>query len=234
MQFPIGNPFTYPTNTWQELNWDPAVGSDDFYHFCSNVTNSKASKNVTAVDSALSKYTNGEKWTGLGNWAKYVKEVVIPTCPAGESLNSNQCFGTQNATYWANTALDPTGTRPYLWQSCTELCVVLTLLACSAADPAMSAAESTPVRVNIADMSAPSDFLPPIAEAAPKGRRSLISRVLQPDHTQQWCKWAFPAGKYASIPSSPDTARWNKYGGFSFAADRLAFVDGGEDPWQYV
>lgn len=77
------------------------------------------------------------------------------------------------------------------------------------------------------------DLTPFVAEAAPKGRQSLISRTLQTDHTQQWCKWAFPDGKYAKLPSSPDTSRWNKYGGFEIAADRLALVDGGEDVWLY-
>lgn len=72
------------------------------------------------------------------------------------------------------------------------------------------------------------------AEAAPEGRPSLISRVIQPSHSQQWCEWAFPPGKYSSIPKSPDVERWNSRGGYEIAADRLALVDGGEDPWAYA
>jgi len=45
---------------------------------------------------------------------------------------------------------------------------------------------------------------------------------------QQWCNWAFPPGKYNSIPPTPDLDRYNKYGGVNLRADRLAFIDGGK------
>lgn len=31
--FPLGGPMNYPTNTWQELNWNPAYSSPDFWIF---------------------------------------------------------------------------------------------------------------------------------------------------------------------------------------------------------
>lgn len=43
---------------------------------------------------------------------------------------------------------------------------------------------------------------------------------------QQWCDWAFPKGKYNSIPPTPNLDRWNDYGGYDVQADRLAHVDG--------
>lgn len=58
------------------------------------MTSSKSSKNASSADWALSKYTDGEQWTGLGGWADYVKKVVLPLCPPGDSLDSNDCFGT--------------------------------------------------------------------------------------------------------------------------------------------
>ena len=85
----------YPTNTWQELNWYPAYGSDDFFLFCSNVTNINAPENITSVDNVLANYTNGEPWTNLGNYAQYVKEVLLPLCPSAD-FDSTACFGTQN------------------------------------------------------------------------------------------------------------------------------------------
>ena len=65
----MGGPFNYPTNTWQELNWDPEYGSNDFWLFCTNVTNLEAPESVTSVDYALSETTNGAPWPNLGNYA---------------------------------------------------------------------------------------------------------------------------------------------------------------------
>lgn len=96
----------YPTNTWQELNWYPAYGSNDFFDFCSNVTNTKAPENVTSIDYALADYTNGEPWTNLGNYANYVKEVLVPLCADGD-INNSACFGTQNGSSHSGKARVP-------------------------------------------------------------------------------------------------------------------------------
>jgi hypothetical protein len=85
----------YPGNTWQELNWNPAAGSDDFWYFCQNVTNLDAPENVTSVDYSLANYTNNEPWTNLGNYANYIKLYLLPLCEDGD-YNSSACFGTQN------------------------------------------------------------------------------------------------------------------------------------------
>ncbi|EUC29559.1 hypothetical protein COCCADRAFT_106222 [Bipolaris zeicola 26-R-13] len=118
--FPLGGPISYPTNTWQELNWFPRDGSDDFWHFCSNITNPNPPASQLATDTALSAHSNGEPWTGLGNYAAYIKTVVLPLCTTGR-INSTDdgCFSTQNATFYA----DPTNTntRSYLYSTCTEI-----------------------------------------------------------------------------------------------------------------
>ena len=59
--FAVGGPFFYPTNTWQELNWEPEYASDDFWLFCNNITNLDASHNTTQTNYALSQYTSGEE-----------------------------------------------------------------------------------------------------------------------------------------------------------------------------
>ena len=200
--FPIGGPFFYPTNTWQELGWDPSFGSDDFWHFCTNVTNLYAPESITAVDYALSNYTNGEPWTNLGNYVYYVKNFVVDQhCPSEELINTPTCFGTQNITYWADSS--NTMDRSYLYSACTESGTY---------------------------------------QAAPETGPSLLSRVIKGDYTQQWCSWAFPPGKYNSIPASGPNVTWynmysdsddpsNPYGSFDFHADRLAFVSGSQDVW---
>ncbi|KAK5113436.1 hypothetical protein LTR85_010864 [Meristemomyces frigidus] len=115
--FPLGGPMNYPTNTWQELVWDPAQGSDDFWLFCTNVTNLDAPENITQVDYALAQYTDGEPWINLGKYANYIKQYLIPICD-GAPIDSTECFGTQDASYWADTS--NSGSRSYLYSTCTE------------------------------------------------------------------------------------------------------------------
>jgi hypothetical protein len=156
--FPIGGPFLYPTFTWQELYWNPARGHEDFFYFCRNVTDVDASANTTKIDYDLAKYTGGEPWTNLGNYAAYIKRVVLPLCASGD-YNSPSCFGTQHPEFWANTT--STATRSYLYTTCTEF-------------GAYQAAQ-------------------------PDGKKSLISRVIDADYTQEWCNWAFPKGMFELI-----------------------------------
>ncbi|KAF2704383.1 hypothetical protein K504DRAFT_390113 [Pleomassaria siparia CBS 279.74] len=189
--FPIGGPMNYPTNTWQELNWNyPHAGSEDFYDFCGNVTNPNPPEVINDVDYALANYTHGEAWTGLGGYADYVKKTLIPQCESGRIDSTDVgCFGTQNQTFYA----DPTngGARSYLYSTCTEQG----------------------------------------AYQVAKKHNSLISRALQIPYTQQWCTWAFPPGKYNSIPPTPDLDSYNKYGGYNIQAPRLALIDGEADVW---
>lgn len=94
--YPVGGPFDYPTETWQELSWqDPDT---TFWDFCHAVTDIDSPANVTAVDTQLAKYTNGSAWTNLGNYAQYVKDVILPTCPSG-NYASGECFGQGNGEF---------------------------------------------------------------------------------------------------------------------------------------
>jgi hypothetical protein len=101
------------------LNWSPLYGSEDFWHFCSNVTNLNPPKNVSSVDTALANYSSGEAWVGLGSYAEYVKRVLLPACESGRIGSTDPgCFSTQNETFYA----DPTNgaARSYLYSTCTE------------------------------------------------------------------------------------------------------------------
>ncbi|KAI1179941.1 peptidase S28 [Nemania sp. FL0916] len=189
--YPIGGPFYYPYYTWQEINWNPAYDHQDFFDFCTNLTDYQAPAEVTAVDKSMAKYTHGEPWTNLGNYAAWMKRVILPLCPSGD-YDSSECFGTQHPDWWANTTNGDE--RSWLYTTCTEFGAY--------------------------------------QAAAPKGQKSLLSRVVNATYTQEWCNWAFPKGKYNKIPPSPDSARWNSYGDFGLRADRLLFVDGSADPWQ--
>ncbi|KAI1267834.1 extracelular serine carboxypeptidase-like protein [Xylariaceae sp. FL1019] len=188
---PIGNPGSYLVDTWQELNWNSTYGARDFFWFCGNITDIDAPREVTDADYALSNYTKGEPWVGLGGWGNYMKKYVLPVaCPSGD-YNSFDCWGTQHPEAWA----DVTKSRSYLWTSCAEQGLYID---------------------------------------APKEGPSLISRVVDTSYEQQWCTWAFPPGEYNSVPPTPNVTVYNSYGDFNFSADRLAFIDGDQDPWNYV
>ncbi|KAH8167179.1 hypothetical protein CIB48_g1093 [Xylaria polymorpha] len=97
---PIGNPGNYLSNTWQELNWNSSYGSQ-----------------ISEVDYALSNYTKGEPWVGLGGYADYIKKHTLPLCKSGK-YNSHDCWGTQNKSAWAD--ITNSAGRSYLYTSCTE------------------------------------------------------------------------------------------------------------------
>ena len=105
--YPVGGPYDYPTDTWQELSWqDP---NTQFWLFCSNVTDIDAPANVTAVDEYFAQYTNGEAWENLGNYANYIKEVILPTCPSGDYA-SGDCFGQGDGKALAHSCCKHAGT----------------------------------------------------------------------------------------------------------------------------
>ncbi|KAF7516693.1 hypothetical protein G7054_g14050 [Neopestalotiopsis clavispora] len=114
---PIGNPGFYLAATWQELNWNASYGADDFFEFCGNVTDVNAPENITQVDYTFANYTNGQPWDGLGGYADYIKKYLLPNCFNGD-YNSNDCWGTQNASWWADVS--SSSTRSYVYTSCTE------------------------------------------------------------------------------------------------------------------
>lgn len=43
---------------------------------------------------------------------------------------------------------------------------------------------------------------------------------------------SFPPGEYFSIPKLPNVTSVNELGDFGIAADRLAIIDGEQDPWR--
>jgi Serine carboxypeptidase S28 len=143
---------------FQEINWNPSRAHEDFFYFCRNVTNGDAPANITSVDHELAQYTNGQSWTNLGNYAAYIKQVVLPLCATGD-YNSPECFGTQHPSFWANTT--NSADRSYLYTTCTEFGAY--------------------------------------QAAYPHGQKSLISRVIDTNYTQEWCNWAFPKGTSYSI-----------------------------------
>ncbi|KAK4050979.1 hypothetical protein OIV83_003108 [Microbotryomycetes sp. JL201] len=63
---------------------------------------------------------------------------------------------------------------------------------------------------------------------------SIVSRLLTTEYTSKLCRLAFAPGKLNSVPSRPNIDAINQWGSFDLECDRLAFVDGSEDPWLYA
>ncbi|KAM0790107.1 hypothetical protein ACM66B_005434 [Microbotryomycetes sp. NB124-2] len=63
---------------------------------------------------------------------------------------------------------------------------------------------------------------------------SIVSRLLTTEHTSKLCRLAFEPGKRNSVPSRPNVTAINQWGSFDLEYDRLAFIDGAEDPWIYA
>jgi hypothetical protein len=112
-----GNPVSYDANSYQEIVWNPEFGSQDFFDFCRNVTNVNPPANVAQVDWQLANYTDNQPWVNLGNYAAYIKRVILPVCTSG-AYNSFDCFGTQHPKQWAST--NNTELRSYFYNSCIE------------------------------------------------------------------------------------------------------------------
>ncbi|KAG9098271.1 hypothetical protein FS749_004258 [Ceratobasidium sp. UAMH 11750] len=70
-------------------------------------------------------------------------------------------------------------------------------------------------------------------QGAPPNRAypSIVSRQLTLEYTSAICRQAFPAGAHFSVPAWPNVSVVNSLGDYGLAADRLAFIDGDEDPW---
>ncbi|KEP49622.1 serine carboxypeptidase S28 [Rhizoctonia solani 123E] len=64
-----------------------------------------------------------------------------------------------------------------------------------------------------------------------KAHPTIVSRRLTLEYTSAICKQAFPPGTHIVVPEWPNVTVVNALGDYGLAADRLAFIDGDEDPW---
>ncbi|KZT61024.1 hypothetical protein CALCODRAFT_491674 [Calocera cornea HHB12733] len=193
-----------PLGAWQGKNWDPeaARGGERWDAFCERLT--------TGVGKGTGRLA---VWRALRNYAKYIKDVEIASCPEGMSveevsspipihrpaapysafcmLTRPQCLGTSDPTKFQNTSLSETW-RAWTFQVCTEWGYFMAA--------------------------------PPYA--------SIVSQYLQVDYTAANCQAAFPNGDRFIIPAWPNVTVVNELGSYGIAAERLALIDGEWDPWR--
>jgi len=112
--FTLSGPMSYPANTWHELSW-VTFGSNDFFDFCSNVTNIDTLANIPPLIARDRNTPAPISW--FGGYAVYLKDVVKPGCASGD-YNNSLCFGTLNASFWVDTA--SSASRSYRYLICIE------------------------------------------------------------------------------------------------------------------
>lgn len=111
---------------WQSRNWDPAVGSNAFAEYSSNLTStsllypattSKRDEVVSLI--AAGGYNASETLvTQFLNYIGYINLTQVAPCVA-ENASQDQCFSTHNSTFYAQDDLSQTW-RLWVYQYCTE------------------------------------------------------------------------------------------------------------------
>ncbi|WWC72992.1 uncharacterized protein I206_106956 [Kwoniella pini CBS 10737] len=101
-----------PLGYWQAKNWDPKVGSSEFYNFCDSLTAGGASHKIGLIKVPAS----------IVNYGKYIKEKVVIRCPRSEGKPASdieECFGTAEDSKFRETDLEQTW-RLWIFQVCTQ------------------------------------------------------------------------------------------------------------------
>lgn len=113
-----------PLGYWQGRNWDPAVGNNEFFHYCDVITstsllypNTKAL--TSSVRQLLANTSYGDEVDILTvpmlNLIGYINTTVLQSCD--DSLES--CFGSNDVSQWARDDLSQTW-RSWPYQCCTQ------------------------------------------------------------------------------------------------------------------
>ncbi|KDE05232.1 hypothetical protein MVLG_04367 [Microbotryum lychnidis-dioicae p1A1 Lamole] len=111
-----------PLGSWQERNWDPAVGINDFDIFCNALTSSEYEPILPGQAAVLQPQIKKITWASatelddLAKYARYIRTQVASSCPVG--VSQNDCFSRSSG--WNATGLDQASWRSWAWQYCTE------------------------------------------------------------------------------------------------------------------
>lgn len=112
---------------WQSLNWDPAVTSDEVYHYCSNISSTDVlypateakRKTATQLLSAGGYQAKEDLVNQLLNYIGYINSSVVERC-SSSGQTQDECFTNRNATYYEQDSIDQQGWRSWAYQYCTE------------------------------------------------------------------------------------------------------------------
>ncbi|GHJ84782.1 hypothetical protein NliqN6_1184 [Naganishia liquefaciens] len=107
--------------SWQARNWDPAVGSLEFYRFCDILTAGLASSEDADGDLATFHIPGSPARVpaAVMNYAGYVRDHIVSECPAGADgrRDVEACFGSSDVEKYRKTGLEQKW-RLWLFQVC--------------------------------------------------------------------------------------------------------------------
>ncbi|KAI5450429.1 Serine carboxypeptidase S28 [Naganishia albida] len=111
-----------PLGSWQARNWDPRVGSLEFYRFCDILTAGLASPHDLAPPSRLQASLPGslvKVSAAVLNYAGYVRDNVVEECPRGKDgkRDVQACFGSGDVEKFRKTGVEQKW-RLWLFQVC--------------------------------------------------------------------------------------------------------------------
>ncbi|KAI0059615.1 peptidase S28 [Artomyces pyxidatus] len=106
-----------PLGSWQNKNWDPAVNDPSFDEFC-NALNGNTS---TVADTNKTVDLPGDVKVNIAllNYAKYVRDNIVSSCPTDSGATVEECFGTNDASRYQATDLSQEW-RLWTFQVCTQ------------------------------------------------------------------------------------------------------------------
>lgn len=150
---------------WQGRNWDPAVSSPAFAHYCSNLThsgllNQSYAPKIPLAQSLLKEagLTSSHLTTALVNWISHFTTNLITPCLfspfRAPNTTLDTCYSTSNTTFYAQHSLHDTW-RAWPYQYCTQWGYLQT------------------------GAGAPASVLP------------LVSRTIDTEYMSRICKYAF-------------------------------------------
>jgi len=108
---------TYPLSSWQERNWDPAVGSTTFDDFCATLNGETPTVQDTERTVLL---PGGQKVNvALLSYAKWIRENVVNLCSQDTGMTIEDCFGTNDDSRYQVADLGQDW-RLWVFQFCTQ------------------------------------------------------------------------------------------------------------------
>ena len=187
---------------WQSLNWDPAVSSPVFYQYCDNITDPTNLYNNSDLASHASSFI------ALGGWANESTTLTTAMLNFIGWIGENFIAPCAASNDTQDFCFGTHGDTYYGQGNYTS------------ATLADNVWRSWPWQY-----CTQWGFLQ-TGSGVPADQLPLISRLLTLEYEGLICEKAF------NITTPPDTAAINKYGGWSIAYDRLAFINGQWDPWR--
>ncbi|KAI4255462.1 MAG: hypothetical protein LQ352_002555 [Teloschistes flavicans] len=195
-----------PIGGWQGRNWDPDLNDPSFYEYCSNLTSPTLVSNTTTTPNTTALV---QTLLAAGGYAHETATLTTPMLNFITYIQQNYILPILAAanTSTSSSALD----QAYSNHNQTFY---------AQHDLAQSLWRSWPYQY-----CTQWGYLQ-TGSGVPASRLPLISRLLTLDYNSLVCRYAF------NITAPPDTAAINRHGGYNISYDRLAIVDGQQDPWR--